>query len=365
MNHRNVTVAITGALKDVSEVVGVCEVVGNAVTGNNNNSTLASVVFEPAFCGLYGAAPSIAPVLILVLVCFLLLTVFGNGCLVGVILTTSHMKEPGNYYLVAMALTDTALALAYNPLAMYSLAHGSYPAGPWCRLQAFFIIFLSVLSLHSLLCVWLCRYVHIAYPLSYKKVLTRRRMVYAMCFCVVIAAAPAALGVSPVHVITAGASEEVLRRFEQPQTLITPCLAGPEGTILSVSVNLVAMVAIVCLVALICCETQRSQRKHDQKLAWSAQAEGRDTKMQAVYTLLIVVLVNWITWLPAFVVTILLKFGAVSLAAASPWIDVATIVLQSATFSDSLVYAFRYHIYRRALKKMYRKIQNMFRQGQT
>ncbi|KAI8521182.1 hypothetical protein Bbelb_009360 [Branchiostoma belcheri] len=335
MNHRNVTVRIARALKDVSEVVGVCEVVGNAATGNNNNNaTLASVVFEPAFCGLYGAAPSIAPVLILVLVCFLLLTVFGNGCLVGVILTTSHMKEPGNYYLVAMALTDTALALAYNPLAMYSLAHGSYPAGPW-------------------------------YPLSYKKVLTRRRMVYAMCFCVVIAAAPAALGVSPVHVITAGASEEVLRRFEQPQTLITPCLAGPEGTILSVSVNLVAMVAIVCLVALICCETQRSQRKHDQKLAWSAQAEGRDTKMQAVYTLLIVVLVNWITWLPAFVVTILLKFGAVSLAAASPWIDVATIVLQSATFSDSLVYAFRYHIYRRALKKMYRKIHNIFTQAQA
>ncbi|CAH1247132.1 ADORA2A [Branchiostoma lanceolatum] len=357
MNHNNVTTPIARALQNVSEVVGVCEVVGNVTT---NNNTLATVVFEPALCGLYGAAPSLAPVLILLLVCFLLLAVFGNGCLVGVILTTGHMKEPGNYFLVAMALTDTALALVYNPIAISGLAHGSYPAGPWCRLQAFFIIFLSVLSLHSLLGVWLCRYVHIAYPLNYKRVLTRRRMVHAMCLCVLIAAAPAALGVSPIHAFTVGASEEVLKDFEQPQTLITPCLAGPEGTILSVSVNLVAMVAIVCLVVLICCETRRNQTKHDQKMTWNAQAEDRESKMQAVYTLLIVVLVNWITWLPAFVVTILMKFGAVSLAAASPWIDVATIILQSATFSDSLVYAFRYHIYRRALKKMYREIQNIF-----
>ncbi|XP_035670198.1 trace amine-associated receptor 1-like [Branchiostoma floridae] len=346
MNNNNVTVTISRAVRDVSEVVGVCEVVGNATSGNN---TLTSVVFEPAFCGLYGAAPSLAPALILLLVCFLLLAVFGNGCL-----------EPGNYFLVAMAITDTALALAYNPIAISSLAHGRYPTGPWCRIQAFFIIFLSVLSLHSLLCVWLCRYVHIAYPLSYRKVLTRRRMVHAMCLCVLVAAAPAALGVSPVHAFTLGAVEEVLQSFEQPQTLITPCLAGPEGTILSVSVNLAAMLAIVCLVTLICYETRRSQTKHDQKLTWNAQAEDRESKMQAVYTLLIVVLVNWITWLPAFVVTILLKFGAVSLAAASPWIDVATIILQSATFSDSLVYAFRYHIYRRALKKMYREIQNIF-----
>ncbi|XP_078616370.1 adenosine receptor A2b-like [Branchiostoma floridae x Branchiostoma japonicum] len=360
MIRRNVTLltgAIAQAVQDVTEVVGVCEVLGNVTTGNN---TLTAVVFEPAFCGLYGAVPSLAPLLILVMVCFLLLSLFGNSCLVGVILTTDYMKEPGNYFLAAMAITDTALAMAYNPIAIYSLAHGEYPAGPWCRLQAFFIIFLSILSIYSLLCVWICRYIHIAFPLHYKKVLTRRRMVLVMCLCVLIALIPAAVGVSPIHSLAVGAAEEVLRGFEKPQTLMTPCLAGPEGLKLAFVINLLAMVAIVFLVSLIYCETRRSQKKHDQKVTWNAQAEDRESKMHAVHTLLIVVLVNWITWLPAFVVSVSMKAGSISLAAAAPWCDITTIVLQSATFSDSLVYAFRYRIYRRALKKMYENIHSIF-----
>ncbi|XP_078697593.1 adenosine receptor A2a-like [Branchiostoma floridae x Branchiostoma belcheri] len=357
MNQRNATGFIARAVRDVTEVAGVCEVVGN-VTAENN--TLATVVFEPALCGLYGAVPSVAPLLILVMVCFLLLTLFGNSCLVGVILSTDHMKEPGNYFLAAMAITDTALAMAYHPIAISSLAHGSYPAGPWCRLQAFFIIFLSILSIHSLLCVWICRYIHIAFPLRYKKVLTRERMTLAMCLCVVIAVTPAAIGVSPVCLFTAGAAEEVLRGLEKPQTLITPCLAGPEGITLAVIINLLAMVGIVCLVVLIYYETRRSQKKHNQKMTWNAQAEDRESKIQAVNTLLIVVLVNWITWLPAFVVSVSMKAGSISLANAAPWCDVTTILLQSATFSDSLVYAFRYQIYRRALKKMYENIHHIF-----
>eukprot|EP00058_Branchiostoma_floridae_P007430 XP_002592918.1 hypothetical protein BRAFLDRAFT_65506 [Branchiostoma floridae] len=52
----------------------------------------ACTLTEPTRCGIYGAAPSLQPLLILIWLGFLLWALFGNGCLLAAMGTTMDME---------------------------------------------------------------------------------------------------------------------------------------------------------------------------------------------------------------------------------------------------------------------------------
>ncbi|XP_019625444.1 PREDICTED: melatonin receptor type 1B-B-like [Branchiostoma belcheri] len=336
---------------------GLCEVVFSNLTSSGHvTTTVAS--YDPAACGVYGSNPALQPLLIVILVCITLWAIFGNSCLIGIILTDENMQEPGNIFLCALAFTDIAQSLMYSPNAIYSLVHGESPGGLWCRTQAFFVPFLSVLSTLLLLSLWICRYVHIVWPLEFHSMLTPARLAVAIVTCFLVALTPPLVGLARVGKIVTWSVDIASVDIAEPASLLMPCTFGGPESLAAVMLCLLGVVASCCFASLIYKVARSKQQSDSTKEAWLAQADMFEVKVKAVKTLGIVVLLQWITWVPILVVGILSKAGAVTVATGAFYGDICYVMLQTSTFSDSIVYAFRNEIYRKALAK--RKIQRNF-----
>ncbi|XP_066287840.1 pyroglutamylated RF-amide peptide receptor-like [Branchiostoma lanceolatum] len=364
-SHLNITYGLAQKITNATNVTSftkatengtLCDIVITNVTAGNVTTTVAS--YDPAACGIYGSYPAIQPLLIIILLCYTTWSIFGNGCLGVVIATNKDMREPGNMFLCALALTDVALSLSYTPIAIHSLVQGEHPGGLSCRIQAFFMSFLTVLSIYLQVCLWICRYVHIAHPYKFESMLTRGRLAGAMAGCFLIALAPPVVGLARVGTVYTWSMSVASVDIAEPISLMMPCTpGGPESA--AVAVLCLLGVAISCgFACLIGKVAWDSETKHDQQLAWQAQADKLKKKLRAAKTLGIVVAVQWLTWVPLMVGAILTKVNVFTTDTASVSADICFLIMQISTFSDSIVYAFRNEIYRKGVATVRRKIRN-------
>ncbi|XP_078580640.1 trace amine-associated receptor 5-like [Branchiostoma floridae x Branchiostoma japonicum] len=327
-----------------------CDVISRNVTVDNTTVTVSS--FSPLMCGLYGMYPSWRPVIIAILVCYVLMSVLGNGCLAAVIASRESMQEPGNYFLAALAVTDMFSCLLYVPLSIHNTAHGMFINGGLCKVQTFLGAIAVLLSHSFLMCQWACRYTHIICPLEYEKKLARPRIAAAMAGCVIIAVLPPFVGLvrtGTVEVVTyRGATD-----MEVSPTTIYPCLPGDvEGSVTG-TLCLVMMIISSIFASLIYREAQRHKRN------LTALTLNMENKLKASKTLGIVLLFYWMTWFPSLVLYFLSKVEAMSTLSVA--LDIFQLVVLANTFIDALVYAFRYAIYREASIQMFRDVRNATR----
>ncbi|XP_035675386.1 QRFP-like peptide receptor [Branchiostoma floridae] len=361
INHTTEDKSVINVIRAAQDV-GLCDVIFSNVTSSGNvTTTVAS--YDPAGCGVYGSNPDLQPLLILILVCIILWAMFGNSCLIGVIATSENMQEPGNIFLCALAFTDISQSLMYTPTAIYSLVHGEPPGALWCRTQAFFVPFLSILSVFLLTSLWICRYIHIVWPLEFHSMLTPRRLVVAMVMCFLVAVTPPMVGLARVGKVVTWSVDLASVDIPKPASLMMPCTFGGPESVVAVMLCFLGVFVSCCCAGLIYREVRSKHLHHGTKEAWLAQADRLEVKLKAVKTLGIVVLLQWVTWVPILVVGMLSKVGAISLTSAAFYGDMFYVMLQTSTFSDSLVYAFRNEIYRKALAKIKRKMRLMVING--
>ncbi|XP_078678498.1 uncharacterized protein LOC144914483 [Branchiostoma floridae x Branchiostoma belcheri] len=125
---------------------GLCEFVFTNVTTGNTTVEVAS--YDPAACGLYSLFPPIKYLLVLYILVGMIWSLFGNGCLIGVIMTDEDMREPGNIFLCALSVCDIAQNLMYSPSTIHSLLTGEPSGWLWIRIQAFLVSYLSCLTIY-------------------------------------------------------------------------------------------------------------------------------------------------------------------------------------------------------------------------
>eukprot|EP00058_Branchiostoma_floridae_P007431 XP_002592919.1 hypothetical protein BRAFLDRAFT_65507 [Branchiostoma floridae] len=319
----------------------------------------ACTLTEPTRCGIYGAAPSLQPLLILIWLGFLLWALFGNGCLLAAMGTTMDMEERGNYFLAGMAVVDILLALTHAPASVSSLASGEPMSEGWCRLQAFFSPGAFNLSMSFMTGLWYCRYRYIVYPLTYQATVTTTRIAVAMVLGVAVSFLPPAIFVLRHSVAGVTTSMNLAR----PTGLTIPCnVSGPER-----SVNLIVDIAQFGVCTFCIVRVLFEARKHRVQIAnqvpapaWAEQDNAWKVQMKIVYTHLITVGVNFLTWLPILAIGGMLTSGTLVLNnEVSIWLELSWMLNQTSTFSDSVVFAFRYEIYRKALRQLVRKIREL------
>ncbi|XP_019647173.1 PREDICTED: uncharacterized protein LOC109487606 [Branchiostoma belcheri] len=280
---------------------GLCEFVFTNVTTGNTTVEVAS--YDPAACGLYSLFPPIKYLLVLYILVGMIWSLFGNGCLIGVIMTDEDMREPGNIFLCALSVCDIAQNLMYSPSTMHSLLTGEPSGWLWIRIQAFLVSYLSCLTIYLQASLLLNNiFISLSLPPG-----------------------------------TPGGTEST----------VTMCLCG------------FGVVITCCIAGLIFKVACDSQSKHDQKVAWAAQADQLPRKLKAAKTFGIVVGVQWASWMPLIIMVATLKFVGISEHTAAILGDVTYSIMQTSTYSDSIVYAYRNDIYRKAMKKAYRKLRSV------
>eukprot|EP00058_Branchiostoma_floridae_P019943 XP_002605433.1 hypothetical protein BRAFLDRAFT_74248 [Branchiostoma floridae] len=348
------------ALENVT--FSTCEVVSENVTLENSTVTITS--FSPVLCGLSGLYPAWRPVVVFVLVCFILLSIMGNGCLVGTIATRESMQEPGNFFLAALAVTDVFSSLLFIPSSIHNTTHGTYLSGAACKTQAFLVCVVGSLAHSFLLCLWVCRYVHIVSPMKFEEKLSRPRIALAMGLSVIFAVLPPFIGVirnGEVKVV----SYHGANGMQVSPTSIYPCI--PDLIEASVSSAICLATMIISTIIAIFIDREAQQHKENLKSLSPSPENSTDVvppevleaKFKATKTLSIVLLIYWITWLPPIIMFFLSDIVSMSIFSVAQ--DVLHIVLLTNTFSDSLLYAFRYEIYRKALVQMFRHCKNSIR----
>ncbi|XP_066285721.1 adenosine receptor A3-like [Branchiostoma lanceolatum] len=355
-NVTNITAEGVGSLLNVTENIGIyiCDFIFS-----NTTTTGDAVSYDPADCGLYGLYPPIKYLLILILIASTLWALFGNGCLIGVILTDDDMQEPGNIFLCALALCDIAQCLMYSPSTIQSLLSGEPPGWLGCRIQAFLVQFLSCLTIYLQAGLLFCRWVHIAFPYHFASHLASPRLALGMAACFIVALVPPLVGLVRVGRVSTWALDVASADIAKPVSLLLPCTPG--GTESTVTMFLCGLgVTIMCCIAgCICKVAWDSQKNHDRNQAWLAQADQLWRKMEAVKTFGIVVGVQWVSWVPLIILGTLVKFGGITAHTTAIWGDFTYSIMQTSTFSDSIVYAYRNDVYRKAMKKAYRKMRNL------
>ncbi|KAI8497907.1 hypothetical protein Bbelb_245590 [Branchiostoma belcheri] len=316
-----------------------CEVVSRNVTLGNATATVSS--FSPVLCGLCGLYPAWRHVVVFLLVCFLLMAIAGNGCLVATIATRETMQEPGNFFLAALALTDVSSCLLFVPSSIHNTTHVTFLSGAACKTQAFFVLVVGSLAHSFLLCLWVCRYIQIVCPMTFEEKLSRPRIALSMVMCVLVSVLPPLVGVirnGSVRVSTYHGADDM------------------QASVSSV-VCLTMMIISTIFAILIYREAQRHQENirnlTPNPNPDAVPVEALETKLKATKTLGIVLLVYWITWLPPIFMFFLSNVVTMSTFTVAQ--DVLHIVLLTNTFSDSLLYAFRYEMYREALVQMFRQ----------
>ncbi|XP_035677214.1 olfactory receptor 2L3-like [Branchiostoma floridae] len=349
-NVTNITAeGVSSLVKSIGDV-GMCEFTFTNVT-ISGNTTEEVVSYNPVNCGLYGLYPPIKYLLILVLIGFLLWTLFGNGCLIGVVMTDKDMQEPGNIFLCALALCDIAQCLMFSPSAIHSLLHGVSPGWLGCRIQAFLVSFLSCLTIYLQAGLLFCRWVHIAFPYHFAKHLASSRLALGMAACFFVALVPPLVGIARVGRVSTWALDVAAADIAVPVSLLLPCTpGGTESTVTTFLCGL-GQIIVCCIAGLISKVAWDNEKKHDTKRAWAAQADQLPKKLKAAKTFGIVVGVQWASWVPLIILVI---------AHSAPiWGDITYIIMQTSTFSDSLVYAYRNDVYRKAMKRAFRKMRRM------
>ncbi|XP_035688989.1 uncharacterized protein LOC118424517 [Branchiostoma floridae] len=256
-----------------------------------------------------------------------------------------------------MAVADILLAVVHAPASIASLASGRVMTETWCKLQAFLSPGGFNLSLSVMTGLWYCRYRYIVYPFSYDTTVTGTRIAVAMVLSTVVSFLPPAIYVLRYSVSQAPTPISLA----YPSGLTIPCgVVGPER-----SVNLIIDIFLygVCTFSIV--RVLLEARRHRIQIANQApihaeQADAWKVQMKAVYTHLITVAINSLTWVPILTIGGLLTSGVLTLEnGGSVWLDVFWMVNQTSTFLDSVVFAFRYKIYRKALRKLVLKMREL------
>ncbi|CAH1245645.1 GPR83 [Branchiostoma lanceolatum] len=314
---------------------------------------------EPTRCGIYGAAPFLQPLLILIWLGFLLWSFFGNGCLLAAMGTTMDMEEGGNYFLAGMAVADILLSLVHAPASISSLVSGELTTEGWCKVQAVLSPGLVNLSMSFMAGLWYCRYRYIVHPFSYQATVTTRRIAVAMVMSVVISFLPPAIFVLR-H--TTASDVTTVVNIAHPPVLTIPCNVGVPERPVSLFVDIFLFgVCTFCIVRVLL-----EARKHHVQIAnqvpaqaWAEQDNAFKVQIKIVYTHLITLAVNCLTWLPILIIGGMFSSGALTMGnATSVWLEFFFLDVSS-TFSDSVVFAFRYEIYRKALRQLVRKVRQL------
>ncbi|XP_078619219.1 adenosine receptor A2b-like [Branchiostoma floridae x Branchiostoma japonicum] len=321
--------------KPLDIVAAVCDFVTTNITLENVTTSVTS--YNPAHCGVYGYYPSLQPLLSLILV---------------------FMMEPGNIFLCALALTDIAQILLYAPTAVFNLVHGEIPGEGWCRVQAFLTSFLATFSVYLQASLWICRFIHIAFPLDYSSLMSKRRLAVAMTICFLIALAPPLVGIARVGTLESWTVDVSSVDIAQPLSLMISCtFGGPEGVVY-ITLLMVGVVTS-CVTAGLIFKVAWDNEKRHTKLTGVAKDQFNQ-KLQAAKTLAIITGVQLVTWCPGIIVGLLGKFGIITTDSKLFLIDLSFVALMTSTFTDSIVYAKRKNIYCRAVDKIFGKIRKYF-----
>ncbi|XP_078695418.1 uncharacterized protein LOC144924274 [Branchiostoma floridae x Branchiostoma belcheri] len=255
-------------------------------------------------------------------------------------------------------MADILLAVVHAPASISSLVSGELMAEGWCRLQAVLSPGLFNLSMSFMTGLWYCRYRYIVHPLTYQATVTSRRIAVAMVTSVAISFLPPAIFVLRHH-----RDVTAVVGLAYPPVLTIPCNVGGPERLINLVIDIVLFgVCTLCIVSVL-----MEARKHRvdianqvPAIAWAEQANAWRVQIKLVYTHLMTLGVNCLTWLPILVIGSMLTSGTLILNdSVSIWLEVFWMVNQTSTFSDSVVFAFRYEIYRKALKQMVRKIRQI------
>ncbi|XP_078702192.1 uncharacterized protein LOC144928086 [Branchiostoma floridae x Branchiostoma belcheri] len=191
--------------------------------------------------------------------------------------------------------------------------------------------------------------------MTFEEKLSRPRIALSMVMCVLVSVLPPLVGVirnGSVRVSTYHGADGM----QAAPTGIYPCIPDLMEASVSSVVCLTMMIISTIFAILIYREAQRHQENirnlTPNPNADAVPVEALKTKLKATKTLGIVLLVYWITWLPPIFMFFLSNVVTMSTFTVAQ--DVLHIVLLTNTFSDSLLYAFRYEMYREALVQMFR-----------
>ncbi|XP_066287798.1 olfactory receptor 13G1-like [Branchiostoma lanceolatum] len=358
-NVTNITAEGVSSLVKATDEVGTCEFIfSNTTTGN---VTREVVSYNPADCGLYALYPPIKYLLVLILIVCTLWALFGNGCLLGVIMTANDMQEPGSIFLCALAICDIARCLMYSPSTIHSLLSGAPPGWLGCRIQAFLFSFLNCLTIYLQTGLLFCRWVHISFPYHFASHLASNRLALGMVACFSIALMPPLVGLARVGRVSTWALDVASVDIAKPVSLLLPCIPGGTESVVAVILCGIGVIIMCYIAGLISKVAWDNQKKHDKKQAWVTQADQLQKNLKAVKTFGIVVGVQWVCWAPSIILLTLVKLGGITvhISTMAIWGDITYGIMQTSTFSDSIVYAYRIDIYRKAAKKAYRKIRNI------
>ncbi|XP_035686744.1 putative trace amine-associated receptor 3 [Branchiostoma floridae] len=353
----NGTIPVANILTNTSEVgAAVCDFVTANIT--LGNVTTSVTIYNPAHCGVYGYYPSLQPLLSLVLVFMTVWALFGNGCLLYLICTERQMKEPGNIFLCALALTDIAQILLYAPTAVYNLVHEEIPGEGWCRVQAFLTSSLATFSVYLKASLWVCRFIHIAFPLDYSSLMSKRRLAVTMTICFLIAMTPPLVGIARVGTLESWTVDVSSVDIAQPLSLMLPCTVGGHYVIVFVTLSMIA-VLISCVTAGLIFRVAWNNEKTHTKLTGIANHQFNQ-KLQAAKTLAIITGVQLATWCPVIIAGLLWNAEVITVDKQLILVDISFVIMMTSTFTDSIVYAKRKNIYRRTVEKIHSKISKYF-----
>eukprot|EP00058_Branchiostoma_floridae_P002574 XP_002588062.1 hypothetical protein BRAFLDRAFT_83053 [Branchiostoma floridae] len=332
----NGTIPVANILTNTSEVgAAVCDFVTANIT--LGNVTTSVTIYNPAHCGVYGYYPSLQPLLSLVLV---------------------FMTEPGNIFLCALALTDIAQILLYAPTAVYNLVHEEIPGEGWCRVQAFLTSSLATFSVYLKASLWVCRFIHIAFPLDYSSLMSKRRLAVTMTICFLIAMTPPLVGIARVGTLESWTVDVSSVDIAQPLSLMLPCTVGGHYVIVFVTLSMIA-VLISCVTAGLIFRVAWNNEKTHTKLTGIANHQFNQ-KLQAAKTLAIITGVQLATWCPVIIAGLLWNAEVITVDKQLILVDISFVIMMTSTFTDSIVYAKRKNIYRRTVEKIHSKISKYF-----
>lgn len=230
---------------------------------------------------------------------------FGNSLVIYVVITNNKMRTPTDVLILNLAVADFLFIIICVPFTAWMYASPLWIFGDaWCKISQYFIYVSACVSIYTLVCMSLARYLAVVHPLSSRPFMTRRNT----CFVVLTIWMIILLGCIP-HLLQHGVISYTYNGEERKACLNIKHQNDEHARKLfftmffsfgyALPLYLMIILYSILLVMLVCRKQQVTTLSKERNLA-----NQRATRM-----VFVVVFVFMICWLPIQVIFMIQTFG--------------------------------------------------------
>ncbi|XP_016534960.1 trace amine-associated receptor 1-like [Poecilia formosa] len=260
------------------------------------------------------------------------ITVCGNLLVIISIIYFKQLHTPSNYLIVSLAVTDLLVGIVVFPLSMsFSISSCLYHEDIFCKVRSSFDITLSTCSILNLCCISVDRYYAVCQPLAYRTKISSHVIVVMI---LVSWGVPGVVAISLVGFNRAKCGQNCFFTVVLGKILIV---------LITFYFPLLLMICIYLKIFFVAQKQAHSIQSMKNSGTSVSKMERKATK-----TLVIVMGVFLLCWLPSFLCTTVLTFSNASQP--GPLVEILNwLALSNSTFNP-FIYALFYRWFRSAFR---------------